>query len=268
MIYLNTFKLSEKTVTNPNLYPYNLFKHKSNLYFIFDKITVFYGDNACGKSTLLNIIANKLNISGKEKASGNIRNPYFRYFLSECTYDLGDDENGIPFRIPDSSRYIKSEDIMYEIKKIQQEAILQEGYLYEHAKKGYSKEQLNQLKNSKEMYHQIEIMKFAQEKYSNGETSLQIFDDYLQPDALFLLDEPEVSLSPQNQVHLAEKINQAARLFDNQFIISTHSPFMLGTLSAKIYDIGSEDFDVCHWSQLKNVKFYYDFFQKRKDQFE
>lgn len=77
----------------------------------------------------------------------------------------------------------------------------------------------------------IFYMKFAQEKYSNGETTMQILDDYLEMDALYLLDEPEVSLSPANQILLAEKINQMARLLKCQFIISTHSPFMLGTLN-------------------------------------
>ena len=38
----------------------------------------------------------------------------------------------------------------------------------------------------------MEYIMFAQEKYSNGETSMQYFDDFLQPDALYLLDEPEV----------------------------------------------------------------------------
>ena len=37
---------------------------------------------------------------------------------------------------------------------------------------------------------------------------MQYFEEYLQPDALYLLDEPEVSLSPANQVMLAEEINK------------------------------------------------------------
>ena len=269
MIYLNTLKISEEIVTNPNLYPYNVFSNKINTCFLFDKITIFYGSNACGKSTLLNIIAYKLGIQGKEEATNNPGNPYFKQFIDECSFQLGDNEDGrVHKNIPLNSRYIKSEDIMYEIKKIQQETILQEGYIYEHAKRGYSKEQLIQLKTSKKMYGQIEIMKFAQEKYSNGETSMQIYDDYLHPDALYLLDEPEVSLSPQNQVMLAEKINHAARFLGNQFIVATHSPFMLGTLVAKIYNLDSKDLEICQWNKLKNVKYFFDFFQQHKDEFK
>lgn len=86
---------------------------------------------------------------------------------------------------------------------------------------------------SREGSKQESYILFAQEKYSNGETSLHYFKEYLQPDALYLLDEPEVSLSPANQVLLAEEINKLARLLKCQFIIATHSPFMLGTLHAK-----------------------------------
>jgi len=268
LIFINTFKLSNKTVSNPNIYPYNVFVSKNQKCLVFDKITIFYGNNACGKSSLLNIIANKLKLIGKEEVIIKQGKPYFQEFVDDCTYGLGKNERGkVQQDIPENSRYIKSEDIMYEIKKIQKEAILREGYIYEHAKKGYNKEQLEMLKHSPKMEEQIERMKFGQEKYSNGETSLQIFDDWLQTDSLYLLDEPEVSLSPQNQVLLAQKINFGARFLNNQYIIATHSPFMLGTLDTKIYNLDLKDFDVCRWSELENVKYFYDFFQNRRDEF-
>ena len=67
-----------------------------------------------------------------------------------------------------------------------------------------------------------------------------------------MLDEPEVSLSPVNQVALAKEINKMARLLSCQFIIATHSPFMLGTLNAKIYNIDTEDYRICEWYELEN----------------
>ena len=97
---------------------------------------------------------------------------------------------------------------------------------------------------------------------------MQYFDEFLQPEALYLLDEPEVSLSPANQVALAEEINKMARLLECQFIIATHSPFMLGTLNAKIYNIDSKEYDITKWSDLENVRFFYDFFRKREREFE
>lgn len=105
-------------------------------------------------------------------------------------------------------------------------------------------------------------------QYLNGETSLQVFSDWLQTDALYLLDEPEVSLSPQNQVLLVDKINFGARFLNNQYIIATHSPFMLGTLAAKIYNLDLKDYDVCRWSELENVRYFYEFFKRHQGEFE
>lgn len=268
MIYLSTFKLCAERLQNPNIYPYNVFAKKDEKCLLFDKITTLYGNNACGKSTLLNIIANKLGIRGREQVMAYGREPYFNMFVESCSYGLGENEKGQVLHIvPGNSKYIKSEDIMYEIKKIQQEAILREGYVYEHARKGYTKEKLEMIKGSQKMEEQIQRIKFGQEKYSNGETSMQLFDDWLQADALYLLDEPEVSLSPQNQVLLAEKINFGARFLNNQYIISTHSPFMLGTLNAKIYNMDTKDLEVCRWSELENVRYFYEFFKIHKEEF-
>lgn len=271
MVYLSSFKLSERQMDNPNIYPYNVFREKYVEPFVFAPITVFYGNNGSGKSTLLNIIANKLQLAGKEYATSNSFGPvdYCASYSQECTFGLGDDEYGRAIKkVPKNSRFIKSEDILYEIKKIQQEQILSDGMVYDYVKSGKSKEEARKYVASTQGWMQKEYIKFAQEKYSNGETSLQYFDEFLQPNALYLLDEPEVSLSPANQVALAEEINKMARLLDCQFIIATHSPFMLGTLNAKIYNIDSKEYDVAKWSELENVRYFYDFFKKHEEEFE
>ena len=270
MIYLSSFLFSDKTVRNPNIYPYNVFAKKAEKVLVFRPITILYGNNASGKSTMLNIIANKLKLKGQEYATSNMfgTKPYFMQFIEECQYSLGEDEDGLITRLPKGSRYIKSEDILYEIKKIQQEQILEDGYVYEHIRRGMPKEQRENLKNSYKMKRDIECLVFAQEKYSNGETTLQLLEDYIEPDALYLLDEPEVSLSPENQVVLAEELNKMARFLGCQFIIATHSPFMLGTLNAKIYNLDSEDMEEMIWTELANVRYFYEFFRKHKNEFE
>lgn len=49
----------------------------------------------------------------------------------------------------------------------------------------------------------------------------------LEEDGLYILDEPENSLSPQKQIELARFLEDSARFFGCQFFISTHSPFLL-----------------------------------------
>lgn len=271
MIYLSTFQLSNKHMRNPNIYPYSVFRNKYIEPFVFAPITIFYGNNGSGKSTLLNIIADKLMLKGREHATSNsfgIVN-YCNEFVGECSFSYGEDEFGISIRkIPDDSRYVKSEDILYEIKKIQQREVLSDGMLYDLIRDGKTLQEAKSFLASKDGRNLQGSIEFSQEKYSNGETSMQYFEEYLRPDALYLLDEPEVSLSPANQVKLANEINELAHLLGCQFIIATHSPFMLGTLHAKIYDIDSKEYNLVKWTELENVRYFYDFFKKHKGEFE
>ena len=57
MIYLSSFKLSDRSIKNPNIYPYNVFHRKDIDPFIFAPITVLYGNNGSGKSTLAKQLA-------------------------------------------------------------------------------------------------------------------------------------------------------------------------------------------------------------------
>jgi predicted ATPase len=260
MKYISTFKLSNRKVKNPNLYPYNIFSSRDIDCFLFNNITIFYGSNASGKSTMLNILAQKLEIKGAEDVNFN---PYFYDYISECSFGLGENDQGKTiYKIPSDSRYIKSEDILYEIKKIQQSSVLEESIIHEKKLNGLSKKERLEYADSYEFRKLLKNITFGQEKYSNGETSLKIFDEMIDADSLYLLDEPEISLTPQNQVILAEKINLHARLLGCQFIIATHSPFMLGTLNGTIYNMDDQECSIVDWKDTANVKFYYEFFKK------
>lgn len=270
MIYLKIFKLSDKNLSCPNIYPYNVFKGNEGACFFFEPITVLYGNNGSGKSTLLNVISNKLGLKGSELATPNTfgNDNYCLRYNSECLAGLGEDEFGRTIRsIPRTSRYIKSEDILYEIKKIQQRPVLDNSMLMDLISSGESYSSAVEQMGSVAGWKKKQALEFSQEKYSNGETSLQYLKEFLVPDSLYLLDEPEVSLSPANQVDLSEMLNELARLLQCQFIVATHSPFMLGTLNAKIYDLDSKDYREARWSELDNVRYFYDFFKKHEDEF-
>jgi len=270
IIYLKTFKLYDKKISNNNIYPYNVLKNKEPNVFIFDNTTILYGNNGSGKSTILNIIAHRLNLKGKERNNPEVIGtvPYFEDFAQNCTYELGESENGRKInKVPVNSRYIKSEEILYEIRKIQQSAILQESIESNLARERGLKN-AREFLSTEEGEKQFARFEFAQDKYSNGETTMQILEDNIEADSLYLLDEPEVSLSPQNQVKLAEKINEMSRYLGVQFIIATHSPFMLGILNAKIYNLDTNDYKVQKWNELENVRYFYDFFKNKKNEFE
>ena len=100
MIYLSSFLFSDEKVIDPNIYPYNVFADKAERLLLFAPITVLYGENASGKSTMLNIMANKLRLEGLEYATSNQygRVPYFLNFIKGCSYALGEEENGKALR--------------------------------------------------------------------------------------------------------------------------------------------------------------------------
>lgn len=274
MIYISSFTLSDERVRNPNLYPFNVFSKKEIYPFIFSHTTVFYGNNGSGKSTILNVIARKIeeikkcSINGFELAYGE---DYFRRFLSKCYLECGEDDDGHKYHLPECE-FIKSEDVLHEIIKIEHESALEDGFIYEQMRKNkLTKEQARVKLHTPVMKGgstPLANILFNQEKYSNGETAMQLLYEDMMPDKLYLLDEPEVSLSPQNQVKLAKQINEFARWMGCQFIISTHSPFMLGTLNARIYNIDLEAMEETRWNELDNVRYFYDFFKKHKDEFE
>ena len=176
MIYLKTFKLSESRSTDPNIYPFCVFKNKEPDVFLFNDITVLYGNNGSGKSTILNMIAYKLNLKGKERNYSRIDGwwPYFENYSYECEYELGENEYGSRLtEIPPNSRYIKSEEILYEIRKIQQDAVLQES-IESTLTKERGRQNARDFLETKEGRKQFSRFAFAQDKYSNGETTLQI----------------------------------------------------------------------------------------------
>ena len=118
----------------------------------------------------------------------------------------------------------------------------------------------NARRKTQSQFIRSELMDNVRE-YSNGESAFLYFTEKVTENALFLLDEPENSLSPAKQQELVKFIEDSARFFGCQFVIATHSPFVLAIRGAKIYDLDEEPVDVKRWTELENVRAYYDFFK-------
>ncbi|WP_239256265.1 AAA family ATPase [Listeria ilorinensis] len=268
MRYVRSFMFSEKLMQNPNIYPYNQLRSKTGEVLIFDDITILYGENGAGKSTILNLLASTLAIPGAEYSQTVSQYDYFADYLAECRIGFEHDESHLNANnLPENRRFIKSEDILYEVKKIQQKEILQKSVLFEQATTSKNSAVIETLSNSFGIEKQVGKIQFGQEKYSNGETAMTILEDKLLPDGFYLLDEPEVSLSPLNQLRLAEFLNEEVRFHGSQFVIATHSPFLLGNLVGTIYQLDLPGVKVKEWQDLPNMKIYQQFFDKKKAAF-
>ena len=274
MIYLKRFELLDHEDWSG--YPFHIFLEKQFFNIEFEPVTIFYGDNGSGKSTLLNIITETINkdkqvISRKKPL---VKSEYFDTYIAKCKYYL---ENNIPTE----SKIMLSEDIFENIlskrienqKKNEGRKELEKQYMqYKYNPVNYSS--LEDLSISVETRNKTQN-KFIKSRIeenskesSNGQTSLEFFDKELKENGLYLLDEPENSLSPKFQIELIQLLLELSRFFKCQFIIATHSPFLLSIPDAKIYDLDSIPVIPKKWYELENMKIYYNFFKENKNKFE
>lgn len=259
-LYLKKFLLPD--MDNKPYYPYELLGSKLIKEFTFDPITIFYGSNGSGKSTLLNIVARKLNVGMVDK--GNDAES-LQPFIDSCKYEVT-----APFNehcdLPEESCFIRSEDVMHGIVKVRQH----NERVKEHIQ-NTNPELFDRFFNNREgspgyvwsydrwIYNALEKYKEAR---SNGELAFDYFQSNIVEDSLVLLDEPENSLSPKFQKELAKMIVDYARFFNCQFIIATHSPFLLAITDALIYNLDLSPSKVCKWDELENIKLYAELFRK------
>jgi predicted ATPase len=93
---------------------------------------------------------------------------------------------------------------------------------------------------------------------SHGQAFINLFQGRFVPGGLYLLDEPEAPLSPQNQLGLLavllEMVTQAA-----QFVIATHSPILLAFPEAKIYSFDQVPIAPVAYEDLDHVVLTRDF---------
>ena len=104
-------------------------------------------------------------------------------------------------------------------------------------------------------------------EHSNGESAFIYFTEKIQDNGLYFLDEPENSLSPERQLELVEFLENSVRFFGCQIVMATHSPFLLSMKEALIYDLDESPVVTKRWSELPNVRAYYDFFMKHSNDF-
>ncbi len=93
---------------------------------------------------------------------------------------------------------------------------------------------------------------------SHGESFLTLFQSRLVPGGLYLLDEPEAPLSPQNQLALLALV-RASIADGSQFIIATHSPIVLALPGADILSFDESPPRRVPWEELEHVRLVRDF---------
>ena len=269
-------KLTMSCMDTNNAYPFKIFPFKYLEQLDFSPITILYGGNGSGKSTILNLIAQKLKLRRTSPFNHAL---CFEDYLSFCRADLTRDEYP-----PEGSCIITSDDVfdyMLDFRALNEGVDRKrEDLIDEWRALRQSGFQMKSLEDFEELQHRREAWTSTRSGYvsrrlpknlpgqSNGENAYGYFAEKIRGDALYLLDEPENSLSAERQMELARFLEDRARFYGCQFIISTHSPFLLAMKGARIYDLDTTPVEVKKWTELSNVKLYHEFFEAHRSEFD
>ena len=257
-------------------YPFHMFPQRGLSEITFAPITIFYGGNGSGKSTLLNVIAEKLRLS---RCAPFNQSPFFEAYLSKCKSHILSGTG-----VPSESRIVTSDDVfefLLDFRSVNQGIDRKREQLFEEwetlRKDGSFR--LQSLSDFEELQNRNRAKHMTRSAYthrrlpdnlvgrSNGESAFGIFQDRIRENALYLLDEPENSLSVKLQKQLATFLEESVRFYGCQLVISTHSPFILSLKGAKIYDLDSRPVEVRKWTELENVRVWHEFFEEHKQEF-
>ena len=254
------------------VYPFKIFPDKGLDIIDFAPITIFYGGNGSGKTTLLNVIAELTGVTRHSAFSGSA---FFKEYTRRCQLDAK--------MIPEGSQILTSDDVtdyLLNIRYLNDGIDVRRNELFdEYLDRKYSNHQLKSMADYDDWKESMDAKKLTQSTFvknrlmrnvgmqSNGETAMRYYTERIDRDALYLIDEPENSLSATRQKELAEYIYQSARFYSCQFVISTHSPFFLAMPGAKVYNLDLYPARECNWTELENVRAYYDFFKEHENEF-
>ena len=291
MIYLRRFSLptegdeinflarsfENKRTCYTSRYPFGIFLNREVPALELETVTILCGGNGSGKTTALNLMGEKL---GLRRGTVFNRSSFFGDYLALCQA-----ETAPAFRdARESSRVITSDDVFDYLLDLRcmNENIdnRRRELLAEYAGARYAKFQMRSMEDVDRLrqvadaqrrtgsrYVRDRVMNDVVEK-SNGESAFAFFTKEIQEGGLYLLDEPENSLSPMLQGELKAFLEDSARFYRCQFVISTHSPFLLAMKGAKIYNLDSIPVQPCRWTELEHVRVYWKFFQDHEEEFK
>lgn len=287
MIYLSGFRFPDaaqeanymanswraKQSCYDSYYPFGLFEGRTLPELDLLEITILYGGNGSGKTTLLNVMADALRLHRRAEYN---RTPFFDDYVRLC-------EPRTMRPVTAGSLILTSDDVfdyMLDLRALNDGVDMRREQMFaDYNSLRCEKFQMHGMQDYDRLKQVSAARRYSQSQMarrtlpanvrtrSNGESALAVFSERIRENALYLLDEPENSLSPARQLELAQFLHDSARFYNCQFVIATHSPFLLAMPGARVYDLDAEPVTTRKWTELENVRATWEFFQAHRDEF-
>ena len=268
------FFMRQKRTCYDSFYPFQILSRHHFRRIDFAPVTILYGGNGTGKTTAINVIAEKL---GLDRDSAFNRSNFFWDYLERCDF-----EARVP--LPGESRIITSDDVfdyMLNIRSMNEGIDRKKESLFEeYLDAKYSHFQMRSLDDYEKLkkvnkarsktqsrFVRSELMDTIREYSKRRKCVFCIFRKRLQSRHYFCWMSRKTVCLLSDSRSWCVFIEDSVRFYGCQFVISTHSPFVLSMKGAKIYDLDEDPVDVKHWTELENIKAYYKFFKKHEHEF-
>ncbi len=239
-----------------------LFRNLSRLSFT-SPITILAGENGTGKTTLLEILALKLNavrIDGSTASAYN--SPKLSriksvesFFRLEMTRKP---KRNFFFQAEDFIRYI---DELNDMKQEARQALTH--ISEEYANRSDYAKSLASMPYHRTLYEIESMYEGDISKQSHGESFITFFGSRIIEGGLYLLDEPESALSPFNQLVVLNLMAEAEKK-GCQLIISTHSPILTAYPRACIYEIRDNTIQKTEYEQMESIRLLQSFLNSKE----
>jgi predicted ATPase len=212
------------------------------------QVTIFVGDNGTGKSTLMESIALVLNlplIGGYIKTTAGFEaaellKPYLKITWGRET------SKGFFFRAEDFSDFLNS--VERQRQTISEQFRDLQGEVDDSIIRQMTETANYALHATRNTYGS------DMQAFSHGEAYLKILYTRIQDKGVYMLDEPEAALSPLKQLSLIAFILEVLKTGNAQFIISTHSPILMGIPDATLYQIKDDGMEAVEYKDTDHYR--------------
>lgn len=225
--FLKNLKIITEKMASKKGYPFDLpwLDHEKFELEFTSPVTIIVGENGTGKSTLIEAIAA---LSGYDEAGGGkgYRPVDHSKAIDKSGSELADVLRGAWLPKVTNGWFFKAESFFSVARYLDQAAL-------EDPLGGPPPDFLS---------------------WSHGEGFIRFFEERMQRQGIYFMDEPESALSPKRQLELLRILHKIQQTKTAQVIMATHSPILMALPNAKVFEVtrlGLEEVDYRNTSHFK-----------------